>query len=71
MRIWKREKDGQMLAELPKDFARSTHRQFIATTVSGGEIFAGLATDDFYVYWRKYGKKSRLDRRESPHPRFR
>ncbi len=60
MRIWKREKDGQMLAQLPKDYASSTHRQFIATTVSGGEIFAGLQSDDFYVYWKPYGKKVAL-----------
>ncbi len=60
MRIWKNEKDGQMLAELPKDYEKPEHRQFIATTVSGGEIFAGLQTDDFYVYWRKYGKRIAL-----------
>ena len=60
MRIWKRDKDGQMLAELPKDYASPTHRQFIATTVSGGETFAGLQSDDFYVYWRNYGKRLAL-----------
>ena len=60
LRIWKRDKDGQMLAELPKDYASPTHRQFIATTVSGGEQFAGLQSDDFYVYWRNYGKRVAL-----------
>lgn len=60
LRIWKRDKDGQMLAELPKDYASPTHRQFIATTVSGGETFAGLQSDDFYVYWRNYGKRVAL-----------
>ncbi len=60
MRIWKRDKDGQMLAELPQDYASPTHREFIATTVSGGEIFAGLQSDDFYVYWKKFGKRIAL-----------
>ena len=60
MRVWKREKDGQMLAELPKDFASPSHRQFIATTISGGVIFAGLQTDDYYVYWKRFGKRVAL-----------
>ena len=60
LRLWKRDKDGQMLAELPKDYLSPTHRQFIATTVSGGETFAGLQSDDFYVYWRNYGKRVAL-----------
>ena len=36
-------KSGQMLAELPKDYASSKTRQFIAPTVSGGEEFARAA----------------------------
>ena len=59
-RLWKNEKTGQMLAQLPKDFGSSRTRHFIAPTVSGGEIFAGLQSDDFYVYWRQYGKKVAL-----------
>ena len=59
-RLWQNEKTGQMLAQLPKDFASSKTRHFIAPTVSGGEIFAGLQSDDFYVYWRQYGKKVAL-----------
>ncbi|MFK7766961.1 MAG: zinc-dependent metalloprotease [Mariniblastus sp.] len=59
-RLWKNEKSGQMLAQLPKDFASSKARHFIAPTVSGGEIFAGLQSDDFYVYWRQYGKRVAL-----------
>jgi hypothetical protein len=62
IKIWKNEKNGQMLAELPKDYAASEHRQFIATTVSGGEIFAGLQSDDFYVYWKNYGNRLALIR---------
>ena len=47
-KIWYREKDNQMLAELPKDFAKERH--FIALTVASGTPFAGLQTDDFYVH---------------------
>ncbi len=60
MTLWKNEKDGQMLAELPSDYAGSSHRQFIATTVAGGEDFAGLQNDSLYVYWRDYGKRVAL-----------
>ena len=49
--LWRKDKDGQMLAELPKDFARQRH--FIATTVSSGNLYAGLQADDYYVYWRQ------------------
>ena len=59
-RLWTNEKDGSVLAELPKDYASSTARYFIAPTVSGGEAFAGLQSDAFYVYWKKYGKRVAL-----------
>jgi len=58
MRIWKNAKTGQLLAELPKDYAKS--RQFIAPTVASGEQFAGLQSDAFYVYWKRYGKRVAL-----------
>lgn len=64
MRVWKREKDGQLLAMLPRDYAGADHRHFIATTVSGGTIFAGLQTADHYVYWKKYGKRIALVRED-------
>ena len=64
MRVWKKESDGQMLAMLPRDFGSDSHRQFIATTVAGGTIFAGLQTDDHYVYWKKYGKRLALIRKD-------
>ncbi len=56
--VWTREKDGQMLLELPKDFA--TKKYFIALTVSSGDRFAGLQSNDFYVYWRQYNKRLAL-----------
>ena len=58
MRIWKNAKTGQLLAELPKDYEKA--RQFIAPTVSSGEQFAGLQSDAFYVYWKRYGKRVAL-----------
>lgn len=59
-RLWKNDKTGQMLAQLPKDFASANARHFIAPTISGGEEFAGLQSDAFYVYWRQYGKRVAL-----------
>lgn len=56
--VWTREKDGQMLLELPKDYA--TKKYFIALTVSSGDEFAGLQAGDYYVYWRQYNKRLAL-----------
>ena len=56
--VWTREKDGQMLLELPKDFAMKKY--FIALTVSSGDRFAGLQSNDYYVYWRQYNKRLAL-----------
>jgi len=56
--IWTREKDGQMLLELPKDFAMKKY--FIALTVSSGDRYAGLQSNDYYVYWRQYNKRLAL-----------
>lgn len=59
-KLWKNSKNGNMLAQLPKDFASPKTRHFIAPTIAGGEIFAGLQSDAFYVYWKQYGKKIAL-----------
>lgn len=59
-RLWVNKKTNQVLAELPKEFAADNHRQFIATTLSGGDVFAGLQSSDFYVYWKQYGKRLAL-----------
>ncbi len=56
--VWTRERDGQMLMEIPKDFA--SKRYFIALTVSSGDRFAGLQAGDYYVYWRQYNKRLAL-----------
>ncbi len=59
-RLWVNKKTSQVLAELPKDFAEGNQRHFIATTLSGGDVFAGLQSDDYYVYWKQYGKRLAL-----------
>jgi len=57
-KLWLREKDGQVLMELPKDFLMKKY--FIALTVSSGDKFAGLQAGDYYVYWRMYNKRLAL-----------
>ena len=43
-KLWVREKDSQVLMELPKDFLMKKY--FIALTVSSGDKFAGLQAGD-------------------------
>ena len=57
-KLWLREKDGQVLMELPKDYL--SKKYFIALTVSSGDKFAGLQAGDYYVYWRLYNKRLAL-----------
>ncbi len=59
-RLWINRKTNQMLAELPANYAAADHKEFIATTLSGGDVFAGLQSSDFYVYWKQYGKRLAL-----------
>lgn len=59
-RLWIDRKNNQMLAELPSDYASADHKEFIATTLSGGDVFAGLQSNDYYVYWKQYGKRLAL-----------
>lgn len=54
-KLWRRDKDQQLLAELPKDFANQKH--YIALTVASGESYAGLQSGEIYGYWRRYDKK--------------
>lgn len=56
--VWKRDKDGQMLAELPRGWANQRH--FFAMTVPTGEVFAGLQAQDMYVYWKRFDKRMAL-----------
>lgn len=56
--IWTREKDGQMLAELPRTYA--SDKYFFAMTVNSGETYAGLQSGERYLTWRRYDKRLAL-----------
>lgn len=49
--LWKKDKDGSMLAEMPRGYEGQRH--FIAMTVASGEEYAGLQAGDMYVYWKR------------------
>lgn len=56
--LYKRAKDNQMYAELPRTFA--TKKYFMAMTVASGDSYAGLQSGEVYVYWRRYNKRLAL-----------
>lgn len=56
--VWRREKDGQLLAELPRNFENV--RQWFAVTVGSGEEYAGLQGGNMYTYWKRYDKRVAL-----------
>jgi len=56
--MWKRDKDSQLLGELPRKYANKSY--FIALTVSSGDRFAGLQAGDMVVKWRRYGDRLAL-----------
>ncbi|KAA1261861.1 hypothetical protein LF1_44220 [Rubripirellula obstinata] len=56
--LWKRDKDSQLLAELPKNFAGKSY--FIALTVGSGDKYAGLQSGDWVVQWRRYDDRMAL-----------
>jgi hypothetical protein len=56
--IWKRDKDAQMLAELPRNFEGQL--LFMANTIAGGTMTAGVQSGDMYVQWKKYDKRLAL-----------
>ncbi|MGE3106756.1 MAG: zinc-dependent metalloprotease [Phycisphaerales bacterium] len=59
--IWRRDKDGQLLAELPRGFDNQRH--LIAATLAAGDTWAGLhsgiftADADRYFYWKRFDKR--------------
>lgn len=57
-KLWVRKKDQQIIAELPRGWERQRH--FIAMTVSGGDIWAGLQGADRYVYWKRFDNRMAL-----------
>ncbi len=56
--IWTREKDGQVLAELPRGW--KGQKYYFAVTQSGGAIFAGLQGPTRYAYWKRFDKRMAL-----------
>jgi hypothetical protein len=56
--VWKRERDGQVLAELPRNFEQQL--LFFAYTVKGGSPFAGVQTGDRYLQWKRFDRRLAL-----------
>lgn len=56
--LWTREKDGQMLAELPRGW--QTQKHLFTMTVPTGELFAGLQAGEIYAYWKRFDKRMAL-----------
>lgn len=56
--LWTRDRDAQMLAELPRGWQGQEH--FFAMTVAEGETFAGLQGADMLVKWVQYDKRLAL-----------
>ncbi len=56
--LWRRDKDSQLIGELPKNFAGKNY--FIALTVSSGDLYAGLQSGDWVVQWRRYDNRLAL-----------
>lgn len=57
-KMWKRDKDQQLLAELPRGWERQKH--YMAMTVSGGDLWAGLQGGSRYVYWKRFDNRIAL-----------
>ncbi len=53
--LFKKDKDGSMLAELPRGYEGQRH--FFAMTVATGQDYAGLQAGDMYVYWKRMDNK--------------
>lgn len=56
--LWRRDKDAQLLGELPKNFTGKSY--FIALTVSSGDRYAGLQSGDWVVQWRRFDDRLAL-----------
>lgn len=53
--LWVRQKDGQVLAELPRNFGSQKH--MFSMTVPTGELFAGLQSGEIYGSWKRFDKR--------------
>lgn len=56
--IYVRERDGQMLAELPRNF--ESQRLFFGMTIAGGTPTAGIQYSDMYAHWKRFDKRLAL-----------
>jgi hypothetical protein len=56
--LWTRDKDAQMLAELPRNF--ESQLLFMAHTIAGGTPTAGVQSGDIYVKWRRFNQRLAL-----------
>lgn len=56
--LWRREKDGQVLAELPRDFANK--KFMFAMTQSSGDEWSGLQGSDLVASWKRFDKRLAL-----------
>ena len=56
--IWTREKDAQMLAELPRNYSKQL--LFWAYTIAGGTPTAGVQSGDIYATWKRFDKRLAL-----------
>lgn len=56
--LYKREKDGQMLAALPRNFDGQLY--FFRMTVASGNLWAGYAGATRYAYWKRFDKRMAL-----------
>lgn len=56
--LWVRERDAQILAELPRNF--ESQRFLLNTTVKAGDLMAGLQGGSRYVYWKRYDNRLAL-----------
>lgn len=56
--LYRRDKDNQMLAELPRNFEGKKY--FIRATVASGNLWAGYAGATRYAYWKRFDKRLAL-----------
>jgi len=56
--LYRRDKDGQLLAELPPNF--ESQRVYVGYTVAAGTPTAGIQFSEAYVYWKRYDDKLAL-----------
>jgi len=56
--LWVKRDEGEMLAELPRNFDRQ--KLFLGYTIASGIPTAGIQAGDRFVYWKRYDKRLAL-----------